>query len=65
VLDVKRTPARHTGLAGRLAKWSLVAATSVSLALACAGASWGSSSYDAALDVNSMYNTTLYTGAQA
>jgi serine protease AprX len=29
-----------------------------------AGASWGST-YDPTLDVNSMYNTTLYSGAQA
>jgi serine protease AprX len=35
------------------------------LALACAGASWGANSYDAAADMNSMYNTTLYSGAQA
>ena len=65
MLDRKRAPDRHTGPVGRLAKWSLVAATSAGLALACAGASWGSSSYDATLDVNSMYSTTLYTGAQA
>jgi serine protease AprX len=35
------------------------------LALVCAGASWADSAYDPVLDVNSMYNTTLYTGAQA
>jgi serine protease AprX len=42
----------------------LVAGLSV-LALACAGASWGGNGYDAAADMNSMYSTTLYSGAQA
>ena len=42
-----------------------VAASSLVLALVCAGASWGASGYDPSLDVNSMFNTTLYTGAQA
>jgi serine protease AprX len=42
----------------------VVAGLSV-LALACAGASWGGNGYDAAADMNSMYNTTLYSGAQA
>jgi subtilisin family serine protease len=35
------------------------------LALVGAGASWGDSGYNPALDPNSMYNTTLYSGAQA
>jgi serine protease AprX len=65
VLESKRIPARQTGFSGRAAKWALVAGTSAVLALACAGASWGSSSYDPLMDVNSMHNTTLYTGAQA
>jgi serine protease AprX len=34
------------------------------LGLICAGASWGGQ-YDPAADANSMYSTTLYTGAQA
>jgi serine protease AprX len=45
-------------------------AISLSIAVACsmlgllrAGASWGGN-YDPALDTNSMYNTTLYSGAQ-
>jgi serine protease AprX len=42
----------------------LVLALSV-LALACAGASWGGNGYDPASDPNSMYSTTLYSGAQA
>jgi serine protease AprX len=65
VLKSKRIPARQTGFSGRVAKWALVAGTSAVLALACAGASWGSSAYDPFMDVNSMHNTTLYTGAQA
>jgi serine protease AprX len=65
VLESKRIPVRYTGASGRVAKWALVARTSVVLALACAGASWGSSSYDPLTDVNSMHSTTLYTGAQA
>jgi subtilisin family serine protease len=57
----KRSRRRH----GPLAIWlCLVAGLSV-LALACAGASWGGSGYDPAADVNSMYSTTLYSGAQA
>jgi serine protease AprX len=35
------------------------------LALVCAGVSWGAGTYDPATDMNSMYNTTKYTGAQA
>jgi serine protease AprX len=35
------------------------------LGLVGAGASWGDSGYNPALDPNSMYNTTLYSGAQA
>ena len=55
-------PRRRRGV---LTVWlCLVAGLSV-LALACAGASWGGSGYDPAADVNSMYTTTLYTGAQA
>jgi serine protease AprX len=65
LLERKRTPARNLGLAGRMAKWAVVAATAAGLALACAGASWGSSAYYAALDPNSMLSTTQYTGAQA
>jgi serine protease AprX len=42
----------------------LVAGLSV-LALACAGASWGANGYDSRADPNSMYSTTLYSGAQA
>ena len=50
---------------GSLAIWlGLVAGLSV-LALACAGASWGGNGYDPGTDVNSMYSTTLYSGAQA
>jgi subtilisin family serine protease len=38
----------------------------LALALVSAGATWGATSaYDPATDVNSMYTTTLYTGAQA
>jgi serine protease AprX len=56
-------PRRRSGLL--LALWvGAVAALSV-LALACAGASWGSNGYDPASDVNSMYSTTLYSGAQS
>ena len=61
----KRISARRIGFARRVPKWALVAGTSAVLALACAGASWGSSSYDPSLDANSMSSTTLYTGAQA
>lgn len=49
---------------GRLALFALVAGVSA-LALVCAGASWGGSAYDPSLDMNSMFNTTLYSGAQA
>ena len=55
-------PRRRRGV---LTVWlCLVAGLSV-LALACAGASWGGNGYDAAADMNSMYSTTLYSGAQA
>ena len=55
-------PRRRSGL---LTIWlCLVAGLSV-LALACAGASWGGTATTPAADVNSMYTTTLYTGAQA
>ena len=64
MFESKRIPARHSGT-GRIAKWAIVCVASVGLALACAGASWGSSAYDPVMDVNSMQNTTLYTGAQA
>jgi serine protease AprX len=56
----KNKDSRVRGLAILL---SLVSGLSV-LALGCAGASWGAD-YDPILDSNSMYNTTLYTGAQA
>jgi serine protease AprX len=56
-------PRRRSGLL--LAIWlGAVAALSV-LALACAGASWGGNGYDPTADVNSMYSTTLYSGAQS
>ena len=50
---------------GPLTIWlCLVTGLSV-LALACAGASWGGNGYDPSADVNSMYSTTQYSGAQA
>jgi serine protease AprX len=65
VLERGRTPAQPMGLGARLAKLAFLAATAASLALGSAGASWGSSAYDPLLDTDSMYSTTLYTGAQA
>ena len=44
----------------------LVILAVLALGLASAGATWGATSaYDPAADANSMYNTTLYNGAQA
>jgi hypothetical protein len=58
-----RRSRRRSGLL--LTIWlGIVVALSV-LALACAGASWGGNGYDPAADMNSMYSTTLYSGAQA
>jgi serine protease AprX len=48
-----------------LAIWLGVVAVLSVLALACAGASWGGNGYDPAADMNSMYSTTLYSGAQS
>jgi serine protease AprX len=50
-------------IAGRLA---LATAMLVGVAAVCAGGSWGarSSGYDQFADSNSMFSTTLYTGAQ-
>jgi serine protease AprX len=45
--------------------WLVLATALAGVALMCAGASWGASAYDPALDMNSMYNATRYTGAQA
>ena len=60
-----RLGARSRRRGGRLAiRLYLVAAVSL-YALAGAGASWGDSAYAPALDMNSMHNTTLYSGAQA
>jgi serine protease AprX len=47
-----------------VARLGVIGVASV-LALAFAGISWGASTYSPVLDVNSMYNTTLYSGAQA
>ena len=47
-------------------RMGLVALVVLALALVSAGATWGATSaYDPAADANSMYNTTLYNGAQA
>ena len=43
----------------------LLVALVSSLALMCAGATWGATTYDPTLDPNSMAATTLYSGAQA
>ena len=56
---------RMRGHGGRLAMRLGLVMLAASLALVGAGTGWGASSYDPALDMNSMYNTTLYTGAQA
>jgi len=65
VLGRNRLEKRSRRRRGSLAIWlGLVAGLSV-LALACAGASWGGNGYDPGTDVNSMYSTTLYSGAQA
>ncbi len=65
MLGRSRLETRPSRTGGLLTIWlCLIAGLSV-LALACAGASWGGSGYDPAADVNSMYSTTLYSGAQA
>ena len=47
-------------------RMGLVILAVLALGLASAGATWGATSaYDPAADANSMYNTTLYNGAQA
>jgi serine protease AprX len=45
-------------------KQLFLVSTVISVVLVFTGASWGATSYNPAVDVNSMYNTTLYTGAQ-
>ena len=65
MLGRSRLEKRSRRRRGPLAVWlCLVAGLSV-LALVCAGASWGGDGYDPAADANSMYSTTLYSGAQA
>ncbi len=67
MLERSRIVARPRRVSGRARTWLAPAAalSALALALTGAGASWGASAYDPALDMNSMYNTTLYTGAQA
>src|SRR5690349_4791458 len=49
----------------RIAFAGLLVTLVSAFALVGAGASWGAGGYDAALDPNSMYNTTDYVGATA
>jgi len=53
--------------ASRLRVWRPLAAVAATLALSlvCAGVSWGAGVYSPATDMNSMFNTTAYSGATA
>ena len=46
-------------------RWRLTLAVAATLTLALAGVGWGAGGYDPAADMNSMANTTAYSGATA
>ena len=47
----------------RTSRRAAVGLVTTAISLAFAGVGWGASTYDPATDMNSMFNTTLYTGA--
>jgi serine protease AprX len=60
--SVRRLP--PSGARASLRSLALVLVVAA-LALVGAGVAWGASTYDPTADMNSMFNTTAYTGAQA
>ena len=61
----ERKRGRAASLARRCLTLAVAVAVASTLALALGGATWGATGYDPASDLNSMFNTTAYSGATA
>jgi hypothetical protein len=61
----ERKRGRAAGLTRRLSALAVAVAVASTLALLHGGATWGATGYDPASDMNSMFNTTAYSGAAA